>query len=365
VRWKLAVSKIKTGSKSEPPSHLASKYYEHCEPATTTEKTEVDIPAPEVIKKNSIVTSHRKELAIPVNPINGRKLTINIGCILLIACFVLLLSYFTLGKAFTNLLIKTLIGSIYEMPLFATLGVLVAIGAIFRKRLGRYSSATLTGGSFGTMVWLAIHEGVGRPSLPIAILVGLMVFLLTLGEKASRRSGGERELTPNEARFRFVLSKVAPWPVLLFGAYVLYSGAAWIDLAIESESWQVAEGVVQKSYVGSRLSTTSSPSSMPIQNRYTSTSVLHGPVINYQFLVNGQSYSGNRFSFAPKSESSDPAYAEAIVKQYSKGAVIKVYYRPGDPSYSVIQPGMAEGSWFLPGFGIVTILIGILMFVFI
>lgn len=337
----------------------------YCELAIVNDEVESINPAPVAIKKSPNVASHKKKPAIPVGSINGWKLAVNTGFISLIACLVLLLSYFTLGRAFTNLLIKTLITSIYEMPLFFTLGVLMTIGAIFRKKLGRYKFAALIGGALGTMVWLAIHEVIGTPSLPIAIVIGTLIFLLTLGEKASHRRDGGREVTSNEAGFRFILSKVAPWPLVLFGAYVLYSGAAWVNLSIESETWPVADGVIQQSYVGGRLSTTSSSSSIPIQNRHTSTSVMHGAVINYQFLVDGKPYFGDKITLSPKSESSDPAYAESIVRQYPKGAFIKVHYRPGDPTYSVVQPGITEGAWFLPGFGIAAIITGILMFVFI
>ncbi len=68
----------------------------------------------------------------------------------------------------------------------------------------------------------------------------------------------------------------------------------------------------------------------------------HGVNIRYHYEVNNRSFEGDRFRYGAGS-SSDSGWAERAVNQNREGAEVTVYYNPGNPSESVLSPGI-DGS---------------------
>ncbi|QQE11487.1 DUF3592 domain-containing protein [Planctomycetota bacterium] len=58
--------------------------------------------------------------------------------------------------------------------------------------------------------------------------------------------------------------------------------------------------------------------------------------LKYRYVVNGQAYIGNRFSF-PAYESNEKAKTDAIAKQMKVGKPIEVFYSPTNPAACVLS----------------------------
>lgn len=59
------------------------------------------------------------------------------------------------------------------------------------------------------------------------------------------------------------------------------------------------------------------------------------PTLHYRYSVGGTTFSGERVSFRP---SYGRAEAEEAVAKFPAGAPVSVWYRPGDPGKSVLEP---------------------------
>jgi hypothetical protein len=92
-------------------------------------------------------------------------------------------------------------------------------------------------------------------------------------------------------------------------------------LSQESAAWPRVRGEV----VDTRLVWSSSPRA----------GQAYWPTIHYRYSVDGAGFSGQRVSFRP---SYGRAEAEAAVSKFSAGSPVSVWYRPGDPRTSVLEP---------------------------
>lgn len=62
------------------------------------------------------------------------------------------------------------------------------------------------------------------------------------------------------------------------------------------------------------------------------------PEITYRYEVSDKKYKNNQISF--EREFKDGAYAKGFVDKYPKGKPVTVFYNPGNPSQSVLEPGI-------------------------
>jgi hypothetical protein len=66
------------------------------------------------------------------------------------------------------------------------------------------------------------------------------------------------------------------------------------------------------------------------------------PKIEYDYVVAGRPYTGNRYRYGTIGHPSHAA-TERIVRRYPQGRKTKVYYNPADPADSLLRPGV-DGS---------------------
>ena len=92
-------------------------------------------------------------------------------------------------------------------------------------------------------------------------------------------------------------------------------------LSRESAGWPQARGLI----VETRPVWSSSPRS----------GKSYWPTIHYRYSVDGTTFSGDRVSFR---SSYRRAEAENAVARFPVGSVVSVWYRPGDPQASVLEP---------------------------
>lgn len=82
--------------------------------------------------------------------------------------------------------------------------------------------------------------------------------------------------------------------------------------------------------------------------------------VTYRYKVGGQDLRGKNITL--EDFDGDRATAEAIAARYPKGAEVKVFYEPADPSISVLQPGAYGASAFLPSVGVGLLVLGCTLF---
>ena len=118
---------------------------------------------------------------------------------------------------------------------------------------------------------------------------------------------------------------------------LLFIGQAWsIYLGFRSRFWPTAQGTVLSSSVASYLDS-------EIPNSYW-----YDPKVLYRYTVDGQEYENNILSFKEYIHTPDKKFAESIAAKYPSGSNVTVYYKPNSPTYSALEPDVAEAwPWLL------------------
>jgi Protein of unknown function (DUF3592) len=118
--------------------------------------------------------------------------------------------------------------------------------------------------------------------------------------------------------------------VLVFalgGMYLVYLGIKNMRKAQVAQSWPYAAGQVTGVDVGESQSTDSDG------DRHTS----YYPIVRYAYVVNGQSFAGDKLAFGPRTGSGRLAKAQAMANRYTVGAPVTVYYNPENPEDAVLE----------------------------
>ena len=137
--------------------------------------------------------------------------------------------------------------------------------------------------------------------------------------------------------------------IVLLGVAFLNYGMGQISKAKQSVNWPSVTGTVVSSKTEQHTSTETSGST----KREVTYDVA---IITYEYNVGGKNYSSNKVAFGGQKRGS----AYMLVKQYPREKSVPVYYDPDNPEDAVLEPGMKEGSYFLPIFGVIIILFGFL-----
>lgn len=70
-------------------------------------------------------------------------------------------------------------------------------------------------------------------------------------------------------------------------------------------------------------------------------SVNYSPIIEYEYTVNNQAYTSDRYSFVVWGRGT-PDYARSLVNKFPFNSAITIYYDPSDPSKAVIDQSFSE-----------------------
>lgn len=115
-----------------------------------------------------------------------------------------------------------------------------------------------------------------------------------------------------------------------------------------SFGWPRASGTVLESDVASAM----------VQSNRGRSRTVYQPRVRYAYEVNGKQYQGGRISFGKEATIKDDvsawmteAAANRVAKKYRKDAVVRVYYDPADPQYSVLHRSMNISAWGTFGLG--------------
>ena len=115
--------------------------------------------------------------------------------------------------------------------------------------------------------------------------------------------------------------------LLLIGSILLIAGAWRLLPARASRSWPAANCVI-------------------IEARLPSNCALCRPVINYRYIVDGQSFVGDHLVAGPQ-DYYNPHDAEAKVEEYIVGRQVTAYYDPKTPAVSCLEPGIIRWPAYL------------------
>jgi hypothetical protein len=147
----------------------------------------------------------------------------------------------------------------------------------------------------------------------------------------------------------------------LFSAALTIFGVVWTGIAVylarrsrRSELWLQTTGTVLTAEV---RKTTDSHGSVGIRVGYTTT---YEPHIRYAYSVGGRSFENDTYALAVQTSIPEAAGAEAIVREYSVGYSVVVFYDPDSPEDSALVRGGSKGNTFFLAIGFVCIVSGIL-----
>ncbi|HYX29982.1 MAG TPA: DUF3592 domain-containing protein [Pyrinomonadaceae bacterium] len=111
---------------------------------------------------------------------------------------------------------------------------------------------------------------------------------------------------------------------LLLAAVISFSAAANRFIASRSSrSWAAAEGVI-------------------IESRLHSDCTYCSPIINYRYVVNGQSFVGDHIVAGPQDYYSSRD-AASKVSSYFLGRKVSLYYDSSNPATSCLEQGLVRG----------------------
>lgn len=158
-----------------------------------------------------------------------------------------------------------------------------------------------------------------------------------------------RSSKPMSPAMRFFFSRIFPFIFLAVGAGVSYVGVQDIFNAQASEEWPYTYGTIITSEVEYHHSNEGS-------------GTYHARVM-YDYEVQGVLYSGDQVAYGDYGSSS-PSHARQIVNRYPKAQQVTVFYDPYTPKEAVLEPGLKGQAFFLPIFGSVFFLAGLLMAIF-
>lgn len=113
----------------------------------------------------------------------------------------------------------------------------------------------------------------------------------------------------------------------LGGIYLVYLGIKNVRKARVAQNWPSAIGQVAGVDVRESQSTDSDG------DRRTN----YYPIVRYTYVVNGQSFAGDRLAFGPRTGSGRYAKAQAMANRYVVGAPVTVYYNPENPEEAVLE----------------------------
>ena len=135
------------------------------------------------------------------------------------------------------------------------------------------------------------------------------------------------------------------------GIGLIIWGYGIVKKAKASTGWPTVEGTVVSAKVERKKSTS---------GRRRGSSTTYKAEVVYDYSVEDTPYSSNRISFGEYS-SGNPNHARQIVNRYPQGGEVTVYFKPGQPKISVLEPGESWSTYMPLGMGVVFFLMGLIV----
>jgi len=144
---------------------------------------------------------------------------------------------------------------------------------------------------------------------------------------------GVLDAEEDDALWSIILKLVLAAALTIFAPYMAYLGITGFLNAWASNSWPQAQATITRYYT-------------TVSNGRGGTK--HTPQVEYQFTVNGQSYTGNNLTYGGAPPSMFKADIDAEYgSKYAPGTKHPVYYDPAAPKESVIERGFGWGVFLM------------------
>jgi len=117
------------------------------------------------------------------------------------------------------------------------------------------------------------------------------------------------------------LIKIAWWMSFVLGLILILHGIVTSIDAHHSKNWPRTKASLKECFV-----------------RHWKSDHIYDPIVKYEFWVKGQKYTGTNIDFSDAS-GSEAAAREKIDRIKSLEQNLYVYYKPANPTLSVIEPG--------------------------
>ena len=166
----------------------------------------------------------------------------------------------------------------------------------------------------------------GPPPWALGIVIGSVVFVVIACLVLRGSDNSWRAALPFGDSDYFWIGLIALPVVVLLVVAVL----AKVLEARQASTWSTASGRI----------VTSETKSERHSSAGEATTVKTMPLVEYEFSVGGQTWRGNRISIG---EDTGGANTEATLQRYPIGAVVSVYYDPGNPKKSVLERDIPKG----------------------
>ncbi|MEO7651993.1 MAG: DUF3592 domain-containing protein, partial [Bryobacteraceae bacterium] len=144
----------------------------------------------------------------------------------------------------------------------------------------------------------------------------------------------------------------------LIGVAMLGGGVGRLWNAYASTRWPLAPGLI--TYGRQDVSTSVTKDS----DREESRTPIYGTQLVYEYEVGGRKHFNNVRAFGALAGSSDADRASSITERYPLGKKVDVAYNPADPDVAVLEPGINNEAYWLPGAGAAFLLFGLAVYFF-
>jgi hypothetical protein len=144
---------------------------------------------------------------------------------------------------------------------------------------------------------------------------------------------------------------------VMIGLAMLAGGLVRLWRAYDSQRWPSTNGVI---IYGKRDASTSAAE---MEDGEVVRSTTHGARLIYRFEVAGQKHYSNVRVFGQLA-GSDEDWANDIAERYQLGKTVRVSYSPDNPDLAVLEPGINNEAYYLPGAGAAFLLFGLAVFFF-
>jgi Protein of unknown function (DUF3592) len=145
--------------------------------------------------------------------------------------------------------------------------------------------------------------------------------------------------------------------ILSVGGFALghYLGKPLLDRAKASATWPSVEGKIE---ISELITSHDHSHSHNRQHRNKNTYRQH---VEYSYRVENQPLENHVVWFGDDYSSSSRSSHQAVVDRYRPGSIVKVYYEPGHPEISVLEPGAKFTSYVLYVVGWTLTIIGAML----
>jgi hypothetical protein len=148
--------------------------------------------------------------------------------------------------------------------------------------------------------------------------------------------------------------KWVPRMFMLAGILFIVIGSKNIYQAYESSSWPYVQGRIISSEIKSHSRTYTNTTTNSEESE-----TVYDAHINYDYVINGIAYSNDDVKIGGIIKTNTTIWARKLLDKYPQGKVVNVYYKPEDPSQSVLEKGLQLSTWSFSALGFAIFIFGI------